>query len=439
MSVGRKTVTYTAAAALISIAIIAASFIYLGLPASIGSSSVQGPKSVLVIQLTDPPHVPAHTSSLNLTYSSLGLLVGEPTGTPDQFTTKTLTLTPSGGSATLDLLRLQNISQTIASASLPAGSVIYSVTFTVTSIKIDVNNTVSVVSLSSGGSSFSVTMASPSALSGTDVALLQLNPVVVDTPSGYQLIPSAVGVIRPSHGGGEDQVGWQQQLTNEDEQDLEHAQGNVTASLTALSVSGNVTSITVQVNNTGSVPVELNGIGLHGNFTVSGNICQSTETHTTETETESVDHSTTTSTSTATSTTTVQHCEVPDHSDEVVFVPVIPTPTSTTTTTSTTSTSTTTTTTVSHTCSPGQMSLVNGDGEDGQDDGLTLSPGQCVKLTFTGPLSFGESHFVLIPSVSSGQTYGVHIIASNGANEQLSCVLPLGPSSCKVQQEHIDQ
>jgi hypothetical protein len=437
MSVGRKVVTYSAAAVLLSTAIIAASFIYIGIPNAIqNTSSVQGPQSTLVIQLTDPPHVPSLTSSLNLTYSSLGLLVGEPSGTEGQLTPSTVSVTPAGGSATLDLLRLQNISQTIATASLPNGSVIYSVTFEVTGITIDVNGTVSPVSLASGGSSFTVVMTSPSSLKGTNVALLQLNPVVVDTPSGYQLIPSAVGVIRPSHGGGEDHVGSQQQLTNEDEHDLQHAQGNVTADLVALTVAGNVTTVTVRVNNTGSVPIDLNGIGLHGNFSVSGNLCQVTQqTHTTSNETEFDHHTNTTTTTTSTNTTeefqSQYHCEIPDHTDQVVFVPV-------TQGTSNTTTTTTTTATVSQSCADGQMALVNGQSEDGHGMGLTLSPGQCVELTFTGQLSFGDSGFVLVPSTASGQIFGVHIIASNGANEQLVCSLPLGTGSCKVQQPQSD-
>jgi hypothetical protein len=433
MSVGRKTAKYAAAAAVLSVVIIAASFLYIGIPTGIinsltgHSSSYQGPQSTLVIQLTDPPHVPALTSSLNLTYTSLALLVGEPTGTQGQMVTTTDTVTPSGGSATVDLLRLQNVSQTIASANLPNGSVIYSVTFAVSSISIDVNGTVSSVSLASGGGSFGVTMAEPSMLHGTNVALLQLNPVVVDTPTGYQLIPSAVGVIRPAHGQGEEVVGSEHPLSTEDQQNLDHAAGNVSASLVMLAVSGNTTSVTVQVNNTGSVPIELNAIGLHGNFTVYGNVCQ-TSTSTTESHTTTGDHETSTTSVTHTESYMAAHmCEFPEHTDQVVFVPVVQSQDHTSTTSSSSST-----TTASNTCSAGQMSLVNGNVQDGQDRGLSLSPGQCVNLTFAGKIMFGDSHFVLVPSTAPGQTYIVHIIASNGANMQISCSLPLGAASCKA-------
>ena len=69
-----------------------------------------------------------------------------------------------------------------------------------------------------------------------------------------------------------------------------------------------------------------------------------------------------------------------------------------------------------------QMRLVNGDFED-DHGGLTLNPGECVNLTFSGIIMFGESPLVLVPSTSPGEIYDLQIIASNGANIQLDCVL----------------
>ncbi len=428
MSIKRTTIRYSAAAGVLALAIIAGSAFYIGFNQS-GLISVQGPKSLLVIQLTDPPHVPSATSSLNLTYTALALLVGEPTG-HGQMNAATINLAPQGGSTTLDLLKLQNVSQTIALANLTQGSVIYSVTFTISGISIDVNGTVSPVALASGGNSFTITMAHPSELSGTNVALLQLNPIVLDTPSGYRLIPSAVGVLRHSQGEGEDYVGSQHQLTEQDDHELEGARGNVTANLLALSVSGNSTTITVQVNNTGNGTVWLNAIGLHGNFTHNASNCyhhETTVTGTTTNESETSDHADQNHTVVSTHTETQSHqpeCEQRDHPSEIVFVPVTPSG-------STTTTTTTSTTTGGSSCVALQMTLVNGDNEiDDGDVGLALAPGQCVGLTFSGTITFGESSLVLVPSTSPGQSYVVHIVASNGANMMLECVLPVGPSSC---------
>ena len=387
MSVKKKSIQYVAAAILVSATIIAASILYMGfpIPSNQSTSSVQGGQSgTLAIRLTDPPQVPSLTSSLNLTYSSLGLLVGEPTGTQGQLNTTTVTVTPTNGSATIDLLKLQNVSQTVALASLPNDSILFSVAFNVTSISIDVNGTVSPVSLATGGSTWQVTIAHPTAFTAGDFALLQLNPVVVNTPSGYQLIPSSVGVM--GHGEGHDEVGDQHQLTNNEISNLKNARGNVTASIVALSVADNVTTFTVLVNNSASIPINLNAIGLHGNFTVTGNFCPSfgnstfvppvgegdqhsnttqTETHTNTTQTEGDMHSNMTQMQSA-----AEHCMIPVHMSEVVFVPL--------------NSSTTTTTSTSTSCATGQLVLASMMNEEHDYRGYSLGAGQCVMLTFTG-------------------------------------------------------
>ena len=424
MSVKKTTLQYAAVAIIVSLGIIAASFLYIGVPMSTGtssnnsSSSQGGQLAPLAIRLTDPPQVPPSTTSLNLTYSSLDLLVAKPTGTQGQFNTTSVTVTPTGGSASIDLLKLQNVSQTIAVASLPNGTVLYSVTFTVTGISIDVNNTVSAVSLATGGTSFEVTIAHPSAFGSGDFALLQLNPVVVDTPSGYQLIPSSVGVM--GHGTGSDEVGQQHQLTNSENDALGSARGNVSATITALSVSGNVTTFTVLVNNSASIPVSLVGIGLHGNFTVVGSACSTFGGQQSGEGDNQSNHA-----------ASPDSCELPTHMDQIVFVPV----SSGTTTTSTTTSSSTT---ASSACATGQLALTSSEVEDSGSHQLTINPGQCVQLTFVGKLSFGSANFTLVPSTASGQVYVLHVIASNGANQLVSCSLPLGTASCTVQNQQQD-
>ena len=423
MSVRRKSIEYAAAAIFVAAAIIAASVLYLGLPIPSGqsSSSVQGGQpATLAIQLTDPPQVPHYTSSLNLTFTSLSLLVGEPTGTKGELTTSTVPITPTGGKATVDLLSLQNVSQTIALASLPSGSVLYSVTFNVQKIKIHINSTVFDVSLATG-TSFTVTVAHPSAFNTGDFVLLQLNPVVVNTPTGYQLIPSSVGVM--GHGAGIDQVGLRHDITSGDSENLKSAQGQVTASIEALSVdSNNMVTLTVLVNNAASSPVYLNAIGLHGNFTVLGNACQSFGSDMTFMPGDNGGDQ-----SSSSSHASGIQCEIPFHMNEVVFVPVTPSGSTATSTTSSTTSQTT-----SQTCASGQMNLVNGFAVDFEDRGISLGAGNCVLLTFVGELSFGNSNFVLVPSTSSGQVYVLHVIGSNGANQQVVCTLPLGQGSCKA-------
>ena len=241
MSSGKKTATYAATAAVLAIAIIAIATLYAG-PASQSStgstaatnqstavsqsqnqgqtqtqrtistssmvaasqqtsstsiSAQAGGQALLLVQLTDPPVVPTGTASLNLTYSAIDLIVTEQ-GQNSLVTTNDVTITPLGGSATVDLLQLQNVSQTIATANIPTNSTIYSVSFTVTGISIGINGTSSTVALATGSNTFQVTLAKPAIVGGTTAALLELNPVIVNTPTGYQMIPSAVAIVKGS-------------------------------------------------------------------------------------------------------------------------------------------------------------------------------------------------------------------------------------------------
>ncbi len=433
------------------------------------SASQGGQQALFLVQLTDPPVVPAGTTSLNLTYSAINLIVSEQTSN-NQVTTKNVTITPQGGSATVDLLRLQNVSQTIASANLPNGTTVYSVSFTVTKISIDVNGTTSPVTLATGGNTFRVTLAQPAVLDGTTAALVELNPIVVNTPTGYQIVPSAVGVVKghSSLTSEDDVIGSRHQLTNQDKSDLDQAKGRVSARLVGLSVSGNTTAVSVQINNTGGLPVRLTAIGLHGNFTSQGPGCMSYST-TSSTSTNSTSTSTTSNSTRGTNTTSTSVTRTSGHGtnttstttrggdnengqnssrtsnaevgrcnggNEVVFVPLLAANSNSSTSSSSassTSSTSSTSTTAAKTCTTGQMGLVNGnETANGDDNGTTLAPGKCIILTFTGTISFGQSPVVIIPSTTSGQTYTLHVIASNSAETMLNCVLPLTNTSCTV-------
>lgn len=424
MSLGLKAARYGVAAVFVAGLIVFASFYYLGTTVqptgssgtstgtstntshststsvstrSSTSTGIQGQTAQLVIQLTDPPQVPELTTSFNMTYSSLSLLVGEPSGHPGEFNTTTIAVIPTNGSGTLQLLRLQNISETLGTLTLPDGSIIYSVSFAVTSLKIEVNGTASTVALAGGGSTLTVTISSPHQLSGTNVALLQLNPVVVQTPTGYQLIPSSVGIIRHSQGEEGQQPGSYHDLSQNDTEALHNVYGNLTATLTAFSVSGNVTTITVQVKNVGNGSVDLNAISFHGNFTAVGSCGNGGdgEHH------DSHD------------------CHSSDLPQNVIFAPVNGT--------------------VSGTACANLTMQQPGSDEEGYDrSGLTLGQGQCVDLTFTGMISLGGSNQTLVPSTLNGQVYTLHVIASDGANLDLTCTLPAGPASCVTDQHWWD-
>ena len=395
---------------------------------STSSSSSQAGQSVLLVQLTDPPIVPAGTTALNLTYSAIILLVAEPVVTTRTSTsivtessttstvTSTITQTQSGlvtpqsitisTSGTVNLLKLQNISETLASANVPNGSMIYSVSFVVSSITVTINGVTSPVTLATGGTTLLVTLAKPASLQGTNAMLVDLTPTVVNTTTGYQIIPSAVGIIKPQSeiSAQQQQVGHEGNLTNQDRQDIKDAVGNVTANLLSLSVSGNVTTLTVQVNNTGNAAVHLVAIDIHGNFTSQNSVCSTTTTETSTTTNENnFDQG-------------QQGCFGNFFGNLASNLVLIPNSTSGSTTTSG--------------CIPGQLYTLQGNEGRSGDNQVTLSSGQCITLTFSGTIPFGPRGGALVPSIASGQQYTIQIIASNSAETMLNCALPVSTSSC---------
>jgi hypothetical protein len=61
---------------------------------------------------------------------------------------------------------------------------------------------------------------------------------------------------------------------------------------------------------------------------------------------------------------------------------------------------------------------------------LDLSPGRCIILTFTGTITFGHTQLTLVPSTAARQVYYLSVVASNNAQANLSCTLPLTSTSC---------
>lgn len=448
MSLGKKIWMYPAVAVVLAVIVIGAAGLYMQAQPKSPSSSY----SVLAIRLTDPPRVPDGTQWLNLTYSQISLLVGEPTGSGNEMNTQTVTVTPQGGSATVDLMALQNYAETVGVASLPQGSVLYAVTFQVSAIKIDINGSQYGVTLAQGNSLQAV-IANPKSLSGNNDALIELNPVVVSTPTGYQLIPSTVAVVSPSQGE-HDHEGSISALSEQDRQDLEQAQGSLTVAVQSLKVVGDTTTFIVEVNNTGNIPVQIVAIGLHGSFNVTGSACKAGEQggqsqdNGSPNQPNTSDHGENGAGSGAPPAAADGHeCE---HPDEVVFLPVNQSSSvsssSTSSTSSSSTTSSSTTVTSSSKCSTFNLSLASGEGndnaqsnEDQQSAGIMIQPGQCFKLEYNATITFGSSGLTLVPSLTTGSTYIVHFIASNGAQERLSCSVPVSPASCAAVTPEDDQ
>jgi len=370
-----------------------------------GSSNIpiEGAKSQLIVQLTDPPVVPQGTTSLNLTYTQIDLLVAEPGLSSSQ----SVAMFPNGSSATVDLLRLENISRTLAFARLPDGSEILSATFVASDIEMEVNGTSLPVTLATGGNNLVVNMTQSQVLQGTNALLLELNPTIINGSTGYQMVPSSLGIFKPQSEitTNDSEVGYTQNLSDQDQSMLHHEKGSLSANLIVLSVSGTTTMMIVQVTNTGTGPERLVLFAVHGDFDW---VCPS-------------------STVSQDSSGVVRQNGSDCHGgiSEIVFMPGAP------------QTTTASSTTVSG-CAPRHMTLLNGpEIMSNLIKPIIMNPGQCLTFTYSGVISFGNWNHVLVPSTAPGQKYVVHVFAANGAAIKITCTLQASSQpSCVVDHEN---
>jgi len=205
------------------------------------------------VALTDPPSVPSGTSAVLVSYSGVAAH------------------TEDGGwvyanaSGSVDLLALQNLSVVLAQVSVPANATVNEVRLYVANASAVVNGTEYPLMLPSGVLKIPVTNASRAALG----ALVDLQPRVVEAYVGDQpvfiMAPAAVAVplnyTAPP--------GTVHHIPKELRAALARSAANVTVTSAAIRVAGNETTISVTLRNDGSEPVQVLGIGVDGNWSLS--------------------------------------------------------------------------------------------------------------------------------------------------------------------------
>ncbi|HUB92478.1 MAG TPA: hypothetical protein VL945_00810 [Candidatus Saccharimonadales bacterium] len=212
--------------------------------------------SSLSIQLTDPPHVPSNTESLNITYSSLQLEVTNSSGSA-------WVTTYVSGSA--DLMALVNLSKTIGSADIPLNSTVSKVRLNITSATITIN-----------GTSYAVTPASRqltgdvsgSAGRNSSTLVVDLSPTIVtiftSNSTVFVMVPSLRGVIvsgakstlLSSPGG---------QINASLKSSLAKTIPSLVITKAAVGASGNQTTVSVTVRDNSSSPITIRNLLLAGN------------------------------------------------------------------------------------------------------------------------------------------------------------------------------
>jgi len=222
-----------------------------------------------LVMLTDPPTVPAGTTILDLTYSNVTLHVTYPNGTA-------LWL-PVNASGTVNLFSLVNMSQTIASTTIPSGSAVDKIQFTIADVDAVVNGVMYNVTALSNTLMVSVKNSKVNqALSGV---LIDFNPTLVQIQATdangtlvfyYVLVPSATATIIGDLSKEQIKVGTIVELGQNNRAKLVHVveefSKNVTIVSASLSVNGNVTTFSVTLKNEGNITFRVFGLTLHGIF-----------------------------------------------------------------------------------------------------------------------------------------------------------------------------
>lgn len=254
--------TTIAIGVIVVIVIIAAAFFLYGSgPAaqSGGGTTPQSGQSLLAVQITDPPQVPAHTQSLVVAYSSVQVHTSGGAGSGWVSAT---------GSGSIDLMAVLNLSQTIATASVANGTTVDMVRFNVTSAKITINGTTYNVTVPS--STVTAKLTGESRVNGTNKALLQLSPVVAtivtENSTVFVLVPSVKAVIVGSSSASLS-VGARESL-RADEEDRLNSTASVSITGASLLVSGNTTKLSVTVSDSSNSSVVIKHIGVFGNESV---------------------------------------------------------------------------------------------------------------------------------------------------------------------------
>lgn len=142
--------------------------------------------SVLAVQLTDPPTVPEGTSALIVAYSSVQVHVSSPENQSGWVS--------ASGNGTVNLLALENMSQTIAKANISANSTVNLVRFEVTSAKIIINNTEYNVSIPNQQINVAITGKSKINASSSAI-LIDFYPTVNAHAGTYMMAPAARAIL----------------------------------------------------------------------------------------------------------------------------------------------------------------------------------------------------------------------------------------------------
>ncbi len=267
------TFKYGLAAVIFAVVIIAVS-LFANLPNNPLPTVPTAQGATFAVLLTDPPTVPAGTTQLNLTYTDVALHVIYPNGTDEWL--------PVGASGTVNLFSLVNMTQTIATTTVPINSTVDKVQFTIADVTAEINaQTYNVTSLSD---TFVVKVANGAVNNTLSGVLIDFNPTLVQIQASdendttvyyYVLVPSANALILNDITSAHLKVGTIIKIGENNRVQLVRVKEDFSKNLTivsaTLTVNGNTTGLSVTLKNEGNVTFRVFGLTLHGEFNTTQN------------------------------------------------------------------------------------------------------------------------------------------------------------------------
>jgi hypothetical protein len=221
-----STAAILTAVAIISIALIANPTM---LPQTVSAAS-------FTVMLTDPPNVPDGTTLLDLTYSDVSLHATYPNGTIEWL--------PVGSSGNVNLLSLINMTETIASTTIPVGSAIDKIQFTIADVEAVVKGELyNVTALSN---TLVVNVANGNVNQALSGVLIDFNPTLVQIKAAdangalvhyYVLVPSATATVVGNLDKEQVNVGTVVKLDDDDCKELEKTRREFSNNIQVVSAS----------------------------------------------------------------------------------------------------------------------------------------------------------------------------------------------------------
>ena len=253
--------------AIVIMAIIAASITVFESQSAASAQSVYLP-----ILMTDPPHVPIGTQSLNITYSLIKVQVTKG---------ESSTWINVNATGTIDLLSLVNTSSLITKAKIPSNATVDRIGFIISNASIKIGNTTYPVDMPINN--IIANISTPVLFNGTTGALVDISPTIItlytDNSTIFEMVPSIKAIMvgrgaisQQQNISGKQIIGKLNKLNDSILEDLGELNSSISISNANITASNNDTRISIAVKDISNRSVELNHMLIFGNEALYVNI-----------------------------------------------------------------------------------------------------------------------------------------------------------------------